>query len=46
MTYVYEFLAANVIAIGCFIAGWIVGPRVITPLVTPLLAKIGIKIGG
>ncbi len=32
MRMLIEFVGANLIAIGAFVAGWIVGPRVLQPL--------------
>ncbi len=40
MAYIIGFLGISGIAVAAFVAGWIVGPRVITPLVQGLLAKV------
>ncbi len=39
MGYVIAALGVTGTVIAAFIAGWIVGPRIITPLVQKLLAK-------
>ena len=43
MSYVIEFLGVTGAMCASFVAGWIVGPRVVTPLVMKVLEKIGLK---
>lgn len=40
MGYVIGFLGITGTVIAAFIAGWVVGPRILTPLAQKLLARV------